>query len=152
MPDATLRIFYGWNYYDIAYRGNSQMMQWKWKIIEKAKQPGIVFHGRVGQKQLAEEWLKSDIFLYPPPHDFRETSCISAMEAQAAGVLCFYRMNGALGETVGDRGIALPLDSKPEDIIQSLTSNILCYRNNFKYLGEQYTLACLAGNCLVCEC
>ena len=72
------------------------------------------------QEQLAKEMMKTDIWLYPPPHSFRETYCITALEAQASNVLCFYRQNGALGETIGNRGIPLRLDMSKEEIVQTI--------------------------------
>ena len=63
--------------------------------------------------------MKADIMLYPP-HSFRETYGIAFLEAQAAGVLIFYRQNGALGETIGDRGVPLVMDMTPEQIVQKL--------------------------------
>jgi glycosyltransferase involved in cell wall biosynthesis len=119
-PDAELHIFYGWVYWDAWFRGrNPPMMAYKEKLIEMGKQPGVFWEGRVGQSRMAEEWLKSDIWLYPP-HQFRETCCISAIEAQASKVACVYRQNGALGETVGNRGIPLPLTASPDDILKAL--------------------------------
>ena len=118
LPDATLKIYYGWNYFDKAlqYPGMAEM---KIRIQQLIKQPGVEWCGRVGQEAIAEALLSSDIWLYPPPHDFRETCCISALEAQAARVLCFYRMNGALGETA-KYGYPLPLDSSQDFIVQTI--------------------------------
>ena len=65
------------------------------------------------------------------------------MEAQAAGVICFYRQNGALGETIGNRGVALPLDMKPEDIVnivvKTLADPSLCGKIQEK--AKTYALA-----------
>jgi len=76
-------------------------------------QPGVFYHGRVGQKQLAEEMVRSDVWLYPTR--FTETYCITALEAQAAGLLCICSDLAALTTTVGSRGILLKGDAYSED-------------------------------------
>ncbi len=75
------------------------------------KLPDCHLHGSVLQKQLAQEFLKSAILVYPT--DFRETSCITAMEAQAAGCAIVTTDLAALKETVGQAGILI--DDMPEE-------------------------------------
>ena len=58
---------------------------------------GVVFRDRVNQQQLAEEFLSSQCFLYPT--SFTETSCITAMEAQAANCHIITSPVAALKET-----------------------------------------------------
>src|SRR3990167_5188586 len=98
LPEATLEIFYGWEYYD-HYTHIPKMREFKQKILQLVRQDGVHWRGRVGQLELAKEMMMADALLYPPPHDFRETYGMIFLEAQAAGVKCFYRQNGALGET-----------------------------------------------------
>lgn len=83
------------------------------KLINDDK--SIQLKGRVNQDRLAEEYLKSDIWLYPTK--WRETYCITALEAQMSRVLCASYSIGSLPEIIGDRGI-LAKDSK--DIIRKL--------------------------------
>ena len=63
----------------------------------------VFLHNRVSQEELAHELLISDIWLYPT--DFTETYCITALEAQAAGLLCVSTDVAALKEIVANRGI-----------------------------------------------
>jgi glycosyltransferase involved in cell wall biosynthesis len=123
LPSAELKIFYGWDYFDHA-TGIPAYAAYKDKILEMLKQPGVEWCGRIGQDQLAKELQKADAMLYPPPHDFRETYGIAFVEAQAAGCLVFYRQNGALGETIGDRGIPLALNATPEEIVGTIVENL----------------------------
>ncbi len=116
MPKATLNIYYGWNYFDSTLNIPSQW-ELNSKLMSKLKQDGVKWCGRVNQEELAKAMCRSEMWLYPP-HPFRETCCITAMELQAAGVLCFYRKNGALGETIANRGIPIELNAKPEDIVK----------------------------------
>lgn len=80
---------------------------------------GARFHGRVGSDALAAELETSSIWLYPTR--FPEISCISAMEAQAAGCLPVCTDYGALKETV-DYGIRIPFDASDDAYIQAIDS------------------------------
>ena len=75
---------------------------WRKQIEEM---PYVKLHPRVSQEQLALEWRKSDVWLYPT--DFEETYCISALEAMAAGCLVATTRLAGLKNTVGDRGITV---------------------------------------------
>lgn len=68
------------------------------KIDALMKQPGVVPHGMIGQKELAEENAKAGVWFYPT--SFPEISCISAMRAQAHGAIPVCASLGALSETV----------------------------------------------------
>ena len=59
--------------------------------------PNVVYHGRAGQLEVARSYLRSQLWLYPT--DFEETSCITAMEAQAAGCKVVATRCGAVPET-----------------------------------------------------
>jgi glycosyltransferase involved in cell wall biosynthesis len=63
----------------------------------------IVFHGRVSQQQLAQEWLKAGVWLYPTC--FTETFGITAKEAQLSATPIVCSNIAALETTVGDYGI-----------------------------------------------
>ena len=71
--------------------------------------PGVTFHGSVLQSQLARELMKSSLFIYPC--NFEETSCITAMEAMAAGCAIITSDLGALKETIQEAGVFI--DGKP---------------------------------------
>lgn len=141
LPDAELKIFYGWQFFDKTLHIPEQKAL-KDRLLEKVKQPGVEWVGRVNPDRLNEELIKAGVWLYPPPHDFRETCCISAIECQAAGVLCFYRMNGGLGEVLGDRGIPLALNLTQDSIVSSivnvLTDEARCARMRLQ--GRKYAM------------
>lgn len=101
VPDAELHIFYGfetWEKFAIP-RGNpaelTDIQRYRDLI---AATSGAVYHGRVNQKQLAEGFLSSKVWAYLT--DFTETSCITAMEAQASGACVVASRLAALEETV----------------------------------------------------
>ena len=140
MPDAELKIFYGWDYFD-KYLFMPAQREYKERLLKLIKQDGVEWCGRVGQDQIARELMKADIMLYPP-HDFRETYGIAFLEAQAAGVVCFYRQNGALGETIGDRGVPLSMKAKPEEIVQKI-NNTMANRelvSSLRDKGREYAM------------
>jgi len=109
VPDAEFHIYYGFDNWEIVAAGHEpskrEIARLK-EAIEKLKGDGVVFHGRTPQKQLALHMLKSGVFMYPTW--FTETSCIGAMEAQAAGMRIVTSPLAALNETVGERGVLVP--------------------------------------------
>lgn len=60
----------------------------------------VIGRGRVGWEQMAHEMKTGSIWLYPTVFD--EISCVSAMEAMAAGSAVVSTLHGALGETCRD--------------------------------------------------
>jgi glycosyltransferase involved in cell wall biosynthesis len=101
-PDAELHVYYGFDTWEMmATRAcddvaAAQIQIYKTRLAAMAGQ-GVVAHGRVGQPELAAAWLGASAWLYPT--NFSETSCITAMEAQAAGAYCVCTRQAALPET-----------------------------------------------------
>jgi len=141
LPDATLKIFYGWDYFDKSLHIPEQR-EFKERIRTLIQQPGVQWCDRIGQAELAIELGKTEALVYPPPHQFRETYGIAFLEAQAAGTLVFYRQNGALGETIGNRGVPLAMDLTPPQIVdiiyRTLDNKVLCAR--LKKKGMSYAM------------
>jgi glycosyltransferase involved in cell wall biosynthesis len=101
VPDAEFHIFYGVETWMRAAKSNNNKLDLEKiaAILQKIKNtPGVVYHGRVSQKELAEAQSNSKIWLYPTY--FLETSCITAMEVQAAGCVPVVTPLAALNETV----------------------------------------------------
>jgi glycosyltransferase involved in cell wall biosynthesis len=63
---------------------------------------GVEYHGSVSQTELSGAYADADIFAYPST--FRETSCISLMEAMASGCVVLTTDLGALSETAAGFG------------------------------------------------
>lgn len=111
IPDAELHIFYGFHTWEVSARsmndqGQLELIERLKRQLEEAKAYGVYFHGRVDQIRLAREFMSSGVWAYPTW--FTETSCITAMEAQAAGLRIVTSPIAALNETVGDRGVLIP--------------------------------------------
>lgn len=111
VPDAELHIYYGFDTWEACSQNNPQQLN----LIQHLKQSikdhegmGVVYHGRVDQKTLAREYASAGVWAYST--FFTETSCISAMEAQMAGLAIVTSPVAALTETVGNRGVMIEGD------------------------------------------
>lgn len=108
VPKAELHLMYGfdnWKKVAAGYAGQPELIARLEQQIKEMSAMGVVYHGRVSQQKLAEEFLSAGAWIFPTW--FVETSCISAMEAQAAGLRMITSSIGALNETVGPRGIRI---------------------------------------------
>jgi predicted O-methyltransferase YrrM len=68
----------------------------------------IFYHGWVNKQVLAESWLTADIWFYPCT--FKETFCLTALEAALTKTLVITNNLAALQNTVDDRGIVIKGD------------------------------------------
>lgn len=99
VPDAELHVYYGFDTWEKMAAGNAAEQQ-RIAVFRNAIAgcAGVVHHGRVNQRELAEAYLAAKVLAMP--NWFTETSCISAMEAQAAGCVPVVARVAALAETV----------------------------------------------------
>ncbi len=102
-PDAVLHVYYGW---DKGFQLYPHLRELKARIVKMVadnEQNGVIWHGKVGHLELAASFLECDYWLYPSW--FPETSCITAMKAQASGCWPVTTDASALAETVvyGDK-------------------------------------------------
>ena len=95
-PQLELHVFSGYRVYDQNENEFASLRESLQKV------PGVQIHGNILQKDLAREFMKSSILFYPC--HFEETSCITAMEAMAAGCIPVTTNLAALPETIGDAG------------------------------------------------
>lgn len=98
VPDAKLRIFYGWTLFDKIMANNPERMAWKEKMVELMKQPGITELGRISHGACEVEFQNAGIWAYSC--HFGEISCITGMRAQAYGSAPVCTDYAALDETV----------------------------------------------------
>lgn len=111
VPDAELHVFYGFKTWEISAQGNQEqknLIAHLKGMLEATKNDGVIYRDRIDQNELAREFLSSGVWAYPTW--FAETSCITAMEAQAAGLRIITSPIAALNETVGNRGVMIPGD------------------------------------------
>lgn len=104
VPDAHLDIFYGFEAWETfarmrGDRAELDAIEGFKRMISDAERAGYAtFHGRVPQSKLARAFMEAKVWAYPT--SFLETSCITAMEAQAAGCIPVTSKIAALPETV----------------------------------------------------
>lgn len=109
VPEASLHIFSGFNVYQGVEPDRVALAEWANLKEAFLKMPGVLVNENILQKDLAREFMRSAILAYP--NTFEETSCITAMEAQAGGAVVVSSNKGALPETVGEAGILV--EGKP---------------------------------------
>lgn len=113
VPDAELHIYYGWNNFDKFIPMFPQLGVFKSKIMDLlGRSVNVVQHGRVDQKKLAKEMMQASVWLYPT--EFYETYCITAVEAQLAGLVPITNQRAALKEVVKS-GVIYPVDGLTEE-------------------------------------
>jgi len=124
VTEAELHIFYGFENWSksILQKNDKVQIEKMEKIKEAMNKPGVCYHGRVGQSQLAEEWLKTSLWAYPT--DFEEVFCITAIEAQRAGVPVVTSNYAGLQTTLGDSACLIGSGNKGESYTK-------LYRENF---------------------
>ena len=118
VDDLELHVFYGFDNIKNLLK-KQKNYAWKKTILDVEKyanQPGVTLHGRVGQKQLYEEFMKSGIWCYPTT--FSESSCISCLEAQALGAIPITNPYWALRENV-KHGIFIMGDPKSDPLVKA---------------------------------
>lgn len=125
-PEATLNVFYGWDMFDMKLaslrrQGEPDALKWakmREEITAGLAQDGVTHLGRIGHREVAAEFLAAEVWAYPCV--FPETSCITAMKAQAGGAIPVVFPTAALRETVrfGARTVFDPLER--EDIALQL--------------------------------
>lgn len=116
-PDLELHVFSGFGVYSGSPLPQAALREYETLKFELETLPGCVVHGNVKQDQLAREFMRAGILLYP--NTFEETSCISAMEAQAGGCVVLTCNRAALKETIGDCGVFVEPQSDEAAFVRS---------------------------------
>ena len=119
VPDAELHVFYGFfNWRKAAEARGAQDELAGIDFLERQMvhlaESGVHNRGKVDQETLAKEFLSAGVWAHSTW--FSETSCITAMEAQAAGLRIVTSSIAALNETVGpDYGVLIDGDWLSEE-------------------------------------
>ena len=118
-PDAELQVFSGEGLYPLAPSAVKEFHSVKEKL---SKIKNCTVNEPITQTKLAIEMKKSAILAYP--NTFAETSCITAIEAMAAGCIPVTSALGALPETIADAGIAIDGDPRSKDYQEKFISHV----------------------------
>ena len=144
IPQLELHIYYGFDVWELAVRQRNNLDEIKnmEEIKQAMKQPGVFYHGRIGQKELAAEQLKSSLWAYPT--SFEETFSITAIEAQYAGCPVIASNYAGLQTTVGSSGILLGNGNKGESYTKEYREkfvaeciNLLTHKDKWQYWSER---------------
>jgi glycosyltransferase involved in cell wall biosynthesis len=96
-PQAQLKIAYGWNNFEVVYKGNPERMAWKKRMEDLMKQEGVMHLGRISKQEVLNLHAEAGICAYYCT--FEEINCITVLEAQAMGALPLTTAFAALQET-----------------------------------------------------
>jgi glycosyltransferase involved in cell wall biosynthesis len=110
VPQAELHLFYGFDNWKKVAANDPLAMDSIRLLEEQVKAPGVHYHGRVSQERLTQEFLTAKVWGYST--FFTETSCITAMEAQAAGLHIVTSSIAALPETLAGYPKATLIDGE----------------------------------------
>lgn len=100
-PDAILHIFCDLKHKFVIQHFPEEMREIE-RLLEGMRK-NVINHGWVSPLILNMYWSKCKYWLYPCK--FLETCCLTAYEAAASHALAISNNLGALGESIGDRGI-----------------------------------------------
>ena len=119
IPKLELHIYYGFDNWEKSARlNNNQEALKKIEELKKAMQrPGVFYHGRVGQKELAIEEKKASLLAYPT--DFEESFFITGLECQRAGMPVIASNYAGIQTTLGDSAILIGSGNKGESYTQA---------------------------------
>lgn len=127
VPKANLHIFSSMKVY--GSDGEEKDKDYK-KLYDLAKElDGVHYHGSVKRKRLAKEMKKASLLAYP--NKYKETCCITAMEAMTAGTPIVTTKLAALPEIIPDDcGILIDGDSNSEDYQKKFIDSVVELLNN----------------------
>lgn len=133
VPDVELAVFSSMKVYGMSSEDDQERFG---DVYERCKQDGVYLYGSVKQEELARKLAESYLFVYP--NHFAETSCIAALEAQAAGTPCVASANGALGETIchGKTGMIISGDVCSDDFKRDFVDGVVRYLQDEQLWAE----------------
>lgn len=115
-PGLSLHVYYGFDNIEKIIDRMPGVRKKTDEIRKTLDQPGIEWHGRMGQPELIREWFKSGIWCHPS--SFTETSCITSMDAQACGAVPITTPVWAIADNV-EHGVFLEGDPYNDPLIRS---------------------------------
>lgn len=132
VPSAELHIYSSMAVYHRSERPEYEAL---YELAERT--PGVTHVGSVAQPRLAAALCEARLWLYP--NTFPETSCIAAMEAQAAGCVLVTSSAGALPETAAGNLFVHgdPLSRDYLATFASLAIRLLHHPEQWEYLSQR---------------
>lgn len=125
-PHATLTITSDYRLWGVSDPLNhAHRLRW-------AFQDGVKFLGAIPRRQLVQEELTAQLFLYPSYYDGHELFCISAAEAQVAGAYPITSTWGALATT--NMGVFVNGAPTSPEFVSQFAKEVVSYLNNDELL------------------
>jgi glycosyltransferase involved in cell wall biosynthesis len=119
-PGIKLKIFSSMKVYQATNKEDKEKFGHLYKLCNAT--PGIKYVGSIAQTKLAKELHDTLILAYP--NSYAETSCISVMEAMAAGCIVITSNLGALPETTAGFAKLVKVDGDWEKYMQRYFKSI----------------------------
>jgi glycosyltransferase involved in cell wall biosynthesis len=121
LPDAELWIYRDEDSFNGIHDGVNICLQHLLTLIKTI--PYIKLMGRIDNDKIPEQLMMADFWYYPTA--FKETYCISALEALMAGCICITSDLGGLTDTIGDRGILISEPIHSEEYFNKALEQII---------------------------
>ncbi len=132
VPKAKLKIYSSMSVYQM---GSNQELKDFGEMYQKFREmEGVEYIGSVSQRELATAMKEVVILAYS--NTFAETSCISVMEAMAAGAQIISSELGAMPETVMPFGKLIPVDQSV-DYVAKFVDLTISYLERAKNDSEE---------------
>lgn len=125
-PESYLHIAYGIEkFVSDARFAHGEVGEMAINIEKLIDQDGIIYHGRIGQDELAKLHMKCDALLYPcDPMSPTETGCITVIEACASGNIPVITDADCLEEEFSDVAVVVPLPWDPIRYVRTVRSTL----------------------------
>jgi len=145
IPELHVEVFHGFRFWEwlARHHNDSNSLRAMDELrAQIAAQPGVVFHDRVSQGELAHAWRRSYLWCYPT--QFWETYCLTAKEAQASATPIVCSNFGALETTVGAAGLQVSGDANSIETQRQFETAIVALCRD-RQVWEEYSRLSLAG-------
>lgn len=123
--NATFKIFSGMNIYK--QEDNNKYEEFK-------NMEGVIYNEGISQKELASELFKIEYLSYPCI--FKETSCITALQAMACGCIVVTSELGALRETMNGLNKYVPINQYEFNTNKYIVDYVNEFKNVFNLSEE----------------
>jgi predicted O-methyltransferase YrrM len=134
-PSATLYIYSDVNNAWSNEVEPEKMNEIKKLLLEYSNNFGIYYKGWVSKKELADAWATSDIWFYPCT--FKETFCLTALEAASSKTLVVTNGLAALQNTVSDRGVIIEGDTTTDEWKIEALNKLFYYMDDSNIQSKQ---------------
>lgn len=143
-PDSELHVAYGIEaWVDNVKWSHTMQCETALDVAEGVNQPGVVYHGKIGQKPLAAMQEASTALLYPcDTMSPTETGCITVVEAGASKSPAIITDADCLGSEFSETAAITPLPFNEDEYIGSIIDVVGDSEVYKRYQELGYHLAC----------